>query len=139
MEDLEELKGYLFYASVQCIQKIDAPENRRLKNILLMEDGDGQVAAFQEYLSDGECLKKFLQIFPVVATTCISAHRLGRPEPYFDMTVMDEASQCNIAVGLVPVIRGRNLGGPPAAKPGDLAGRGRQPSSAEKIWRIPGV
>lgn len=109
MEDLEELKGYLFYASVQCIQKIDAPENRRLKNILLMEDGDGQVAAFQEYLSDGECLKKFLQIFPVVATTCISAHRLGRPEPYFDMTVMDEASQCNIAVGLVPVIRGRNL------------------------------
>ena len=28
---------------------------------------------------------------------------------YFDMTVMDEASQCNTAVGLVPVLRGRNL------------------------------
>ena len=45
----------------------------------------------------------------MVATTCISAHRLGEPRPYFDMTVMDEASQCNTAVGLVPVIRGQSL------------------------------
>ncbi|MCO7123293.1 AAA domain-containing protein [Ihubacter massiliensis] len=54
-------------------------------------------------------MKKFLRIFPVVITTCISAHRLGEPKIYFDMVMMDEASQCNSAVSLVPIIRGSNL------------------------------
>ena len=53
-------------------------------------------------------------------TTCISAHKLGGPEPMFDMTVMDEASQCNVAISLVPIIRGEKLmlvGDPQQLKP----------------------
>ena len=42
-------------------------------------------------------------------TTCISAHRLGEPGPMFDMVIMDEASQCNTAVSLVPILRGESL------------------------------
>ena len=34
---------------------------------------------------------------------------LGKPEPSFDMMIMDEASQCNTAVSLVPIIRGNNF------------------------------
>lgn len=45
----------------------------------------------------------------MIATTSISAHKLGEPGTYFDMVIMDEASQGNIAVSLVPIIRGRNL------------------------------
>lgn len=108
-ENVEELEKYLYYASVKCIRRLDEPANHRLKEILLMEDPDFRLEAFNEYLKEDESLKRFLKIFPVVATTCISSHRLGEPCPYFDMTVMDEASQCNTAVGLVPVIRGRNL------------------------------
>lgn len=109
MEDVEELKKYLFYTSVKYIQKLDAPAYEELKEILLTEDEEICIRAFGEYLGKTENLQKFLQIFPIVATTCISAHKLGKPENSFDMTVMDEASQCNTAVGLVPVIRGRNL------------------------------
>ena len=105
-EDVEEL---LYYASVKCIHRLDEPGSRRLKEILLTGDEDQRLEAFSEYLKNGEGLKRFLRVFPIVATTCISAHRLGGPEAYFDMTVMDEASQCNTAVGLVPVLRGRNL------------------------------
>lgn len=108
-EDVEELKKFLYYASVKCIRRLDEPGSRRLREILLTEDEDRRLEAFQEYLKNGEGLKRFLRVFPVVATTCISAHRLGNPEVYFDMTVMDEASQCNTAVGLVPVLRGKNL------------------------------
>lgn len=53
-------------------------------------------------------------------TTCISSHKLGEPEPLFDMTIMDEASQCNVAVSLVPIIRGEKLmlvGDPQQLKP----------------------
>ena len=46
---------------------------------------------------------KFLRIFPIVSSTCISAHRLGEPKPYFDMVIMDVASQCNTAVSPEPV------------------------------------
>lgn len=104
----EELRKYLYYTSVKYIQKLDAPAYGRLREILYMEDEEG-LAAFQDYLGETENLRRFLQVFPVVATTCISSHRLGGPENQFDMTVMDEASQCNLAVGLVPVIRGKSL------------------------------
>lgn len=108
-EDLDELKKYLYYISAKYIKGIDEPQNHELKEILYMEDMDAQVEAFQEYLSDSEKLSHFLGIFPVVATTCISAHRLGSPDIHFDMTVMDEASQCNTAVSLVPILRGKTL------------------------------
>ena len=65
--------------------------------------------AFGEYLKKKENVAKLQKIFPVIATTCISAHRLGEPEPMFDMVIMDEASQCNTAVSLVPILRGENL------------------------------
>lgn len=108
-EDKEELKKYLFYISAKYLQRLDEPKNDRLKAILYGEDPDKQAEEFQTYLGEGENLKNFLRIFPLVATTCISAHRLGRPAPQFDMVIMDEASQCNTAVSLVPILRGRRL------------------------------
>ncbi len=108
-EDPEELKRYLYYASIKCIQRLDEPGSSRLKEILFMEDEECRLDEFSGYIKDSEHLKRLLRVFPVVATTCISASRLGNPEPHFDMTVMDEASQCNTAVGLVPVIRGKSL------------------------------
>lgn len=108
-DDIEDLKKYLYYNSAKYFQKIDEPENQELKNILFMENEEKQAREFGKYLSSSENLKKFLRIFPVVATTCISAHKLGKPENLFDMTIMDEASQCSTAVALVPIIRGKSL------------------------------
>ena len=72
------------------------------------EDKD-RVSRFNSFLSNPENLKRFQKIFPVIATTNISAHRLGPPGAWFDMVVMDEASQCNTAVSLVPILRGESL------------------------------
>ncbi|MCR4854555.1 MAG: DUF2726 domain-containing protein [Erysipelotrichaceae bacterium] len=107
--DTESLEAYLNYASISNIKKISDKKNEDLKHILLMEDEGERLKEFNHYLSVPENLKKFIQIFPIVATTCISAHKLGMPEPYFDITIIDEASQCNTAMSLVPIIRGRNL------------------------------
>ena len=73
------------------------------------EEPQDKVIAFNRYLSEPENLKKLLRVFPIIATTCISAHRLGKPEPVFDMVIMDEASQCNTAMSLVPILRGNSL------------------------------
>ena len=108
-DDTEELKKYLYYTSARYIQKINSPRNAGLREILEMEDEEKRVDAFSKYLSKKENIARLQKIFPVIATTCISAHRLGEPEPMFDMVIMDEASQCNTAVSLVPVVRGESL------------------------------
>ena len=108
-DDTEELKKYLYYTSVGYVKKIDDRKNQGLKDIIYTEDEEKKFDAFRVYLSKKENLQRLLEIFPVIAVTCISACRLATPEPHFDMVIMDEASQCNTAVGLVPVIRGKTL------------------------------
>ncbi|MBD5546706.1 MAG: AAA family ATPase [Lachnospiraceae bacterium] len=105
----EELGKYLYYTSAKYIQKLNEPKNKDLRDIILTEDEETQAVSFAKYLSDSENIKKLQKIFPIIATTCISAHRLGKPEPLFDMTIIDEASQCNTAISLVPIIRGESL------------------------------
>ena len=108
-DELEELYKYLFYTSARYIKKLDDPKYKELKSILYEEEGEEQLSDFNRYLSDAGNIKKLQKIFPVIITTCISAHKLGEPKPMFDMVIIDEASQCNTAVSLVPIIRGENL------------------------------
>lgn len=107
--DMEEFGKYLFYTSANHVKRLDEPKNEGLKKIIFMENKELQLEEFESYLKNEGNVKKLERIFPVIATTCISAHKLGKPEPCFDMVIMDEASQCNLAVGLIPVIRGENL------------------------------
>lgn len=108
-DNIEKLKEYLYYTSAGYIKKIGTPRNSDLRGILDTEDENKQLEAFIKYLRKKENLAKLQKIFPIIATTCISAHRLGEPEPAFDMVIMDEASQCNTAVSLVPIVRGESL------------------------------
>lgn len=108
-DDTEELLKYLYYTSARYIKRLESPEHEQLRTIIEMEDEKEQEEAFGKYLGQTENVRKLQKIFPVILTTCISAHQLGEPEQIFDMVVIDEASQCNTAVSLVPVLRGQNL------------------------------
>lgn len=108
-QDVEKLKEYLYYTSAGYIKKIGTSRYSELKEILEMEEEEKQLNAFTKYLGQKENIIKLQKIFPIIITTCISAHRIGTPEPMFDMVIMDEASQCNIAVSLVPIVRGESL------------------------------
>ena len=107
--DYEQLMMYLYYISARYIKKLGNNQYRDLYSILFEESEDTQVESFSKYLSKTENVKRLQKLFPIIITTCISAHKLGNPEPIFDMGIMDEASQCNTAVSLVPIIRGENL------------------------------
>lgn len=107
--DFGQLYQYLYYTSAKYIKKLDDSRYKDLYHILFEEDEETQVSSFSKYLSKKANVKKLQKIFPVIITTCISAHKLGEPSPVFDMVIIDEASQCNTAVSLVPVIRGENL------------------------------
>ena len=109
LEDGEEFRKYLYYTSAGYIRRLGEPKNEDLLRIIYSDNPQEQVKQFNRYIRDADNLKKFQRIFPVIATTSISSHKLGEPEPSFDMVIMDEASQGNLAVSLVPVLRGRSL------------------------------
>ncbi|MGN0386463.1 MAG: AAA domain-containing protein [Lachnospiraceae bacterium] len=104
-----EFYQYLYYTSARLIKKLSDKRYSELWMILNEENEEKQLAAFNEYLGKTENIKKLQKVFPVIITTCISAHKIGEPTPMFDMVIIDEASQCNTAVSLVPIIRGDNL------------------------------
>lgn len=107
--DYEQLKQYLFYTSAKYIKRLGDSRYKEFYSIVFEEKQETQVENFTRYLSKTENIKKIQKIFPIIITTCISAHKLGEPESMFDMVIIDEASQCNTAVSLVPIIRGDNL------------------------------
>lgn len=101
---------YLNFTSIKYIKRLGEPKYKELLKIIDMNPDDPErVNLFNLYLSDPDNVRQFQRVFPIIATTCISAHRIGEPGVYFDMTIMDEASQCNTAVSLVPILRGENL------------------------------
>ncbi len=105
----DEFLQYLFFTSAKHIQKLKEEKYSELRKIIENSNREEAVAALSNYLSDSENVKKIQKVFPIIISTCISAHKLGQPEVLFDMTIIDEASQCNTATSLVPIIRGENL------------------------------
>lgn len=107
--DYEQLLQYLYYVSAKYIQKLGTNQYKELYNIIFNMEDDIQLDSFVKFLGKTENIKRLQKIFPIIITTCISAQKLGEPMPVFDMVIVDEASQCNTAVSLVPIIRGDNL------------------------------
>ena len=105
----EDYKNYLYYKSMYFIKKLADDSNRDLVNIILMNDEEEALKEFNKYLSVDENLKKFISIFPIVLSTNIAANKLGSPMSHFDLCIMDEAGQCNIATSLVPIVRAKSL------------------------------
>lgn len=123
---------------LQIYSASEGTENQDLMEIVNCPDEEKKVKQFNTYIRQEENLKKFQRIFPIIATTSISAHKIGEPGTYFDMVIMDEASQGNIAMSLVPIIRGRSLmlvGDPQQLSPVILL----NPIDNEKLKRIYGV
>ncbi len=105
----EEFLQYLYYVSAKYVKRLGEEKYSDLRAIINNSNTDDAALALNKYISDSDNVRKLQRVFPVIITTCISAHRIGKAEPLFDMTIIDEASQCNTAMTLVPIIRGENL------------------------------
>lgn len=106
----DEFQLYLNFTSIKHIKRLGETKYQDLLKVIYMDRDDPErVNQFNQYLSNPDNVHQFLKVFPIIATTCISAHRIGDPGVYFDMVIMDEASQCTTAVSLVPILRGENL------------------------------
>lgn len=102
---------YFYYTSAKFIKRLSEPKNKDLLEIILMDNSknDERLKKFSEFLKSSENIFRLTRIFPIVAATCISSEKIGTPNLYFDMTIIDEASQCDTAHSLLPILRGKQL------------------------------
>jgi len=110
-QDFDEFNKWLYYKSCSYYQKLDQQEFQELKDLLLFDYKDEKdlTRDFNKYISDETNLRKLMKIFPIIITTNLSSNRLATPKPYFDLTVIDEAGQCNVPSSLLPIARGEKL------------------------------
>ena len=107
----EKMMQYFYYTSAKFIKRLSEPKNKDLLEIILMDNSknDERLKKFSEFLKSSENIFRLTRIFPIVAATCISSEKIGTPNLYFDMTIIDEASQCDTAHSLLPILRGKQL------------------------------
>ena len=106
--DHEKLMQFINFTSVKFLKRLFEDEYKDFIEILNIKNKEKQSTEFNKYFSVSENIFKMQKVFPVFCSTCISTQKIGEPQTYFDMTIIDEASQCNTAVSLVPIIRGNN-------------------------------
>lgn len=107
-EDIN-FQNFVYYSSLSRIKKILSTTNKDLREIIAIEDPDEAVHKLNKYLKDDKNLKRFTDIFPIIVCTNLSSEKLGDAKPHFDLCIMDEAGQCNIASSLIPIVRADDL------------------------------
>lgn len=114
------LQQFLYYKSLDYINKLHKPINKRLIDICYIKDEVEKISEFNNWIENDKNFQSLIEIFPIIFSTNISSSRLGGNNFQFDLVVMDESSQCNIAHSLIPISKANSLllvGDPNQLKP----------------------
>ncbi len=101
--------SYLKESSARYLSRLSSPKFDKLREIVLKESGERQVGLLNTYLRNDENLALLTTAFPVIFTTNISSEKLGSMDFLFDLVIMDEAGQADVARSLLPISRGKAL------------------------------
>ena len=115
-----QLSQFLFFKSLQYILKLKMPRYAELIRICSIQDDDARAMEFNKWTQNDANMKLLTEAFPIIFSTNISSRRLGSPKFSFDLVVMDESGQCNVATALIPISKADSLllvGDPNQLKP----------------------
>ncbi len=101
--------SYLYFRSIKLIKKLKTEKYQPLIDICSIQEDDQRIHSFNSWIKDDENMKLLLDVFPIILTTNMSSSRLGSADTKFDLVILDEAGQCNVAYSLLPIARANNL------------------------------
>ena len=104
-----DFQNWIYYSSLIRILKLTNATYKDLRDIILNDNEEEAVKALNRYVRDDKNLRRFTEVFPIVVCTNISCDKLGSPKPQFDLCIMDESGQCNVATSLIPIVRATDL------------------------------
>lgn len=105
----KNFQNFVYYSALLKFKKLSNDTYKELRDIIKIEDLEEGVRQFNKYLKDDTNLRRLLAVFPIVICTNLSCEKLGSPKPQFDLVIMDESGQCNIASSLIPIVRGIDI------------------------------
>lgn len=105
----QEFLEYIQYRSYLMLEKLTSQDYVDFLEILETNLLDTARKKLVAYLKKDENIQKLQKIFPIWITTNFSAEKIGSANPHFDLCLMDEAGQCDIASSLIPIIRAKRL------------------------------
>lgn len=101
--------SYLYFQSLKFINRLKTGKFKELIEICSIDHDKDRVSKFNKWTSKDENMKILLSAFPIILTTNISSTKLGTPNTKFNLVILDEAGQCNVAHALLPISRANNL------------------------------
>lgn len=104
-----DFQNWIYYSSLMRILKLTNATYKDLRDIINNPEEETAVKELNKYIRDDKKLRRFTDIFPIIVCTNISCDKLGAPKPQFDLCIMDESGQCNIATSLIPIVRATDL------------------------------
>lgn len=104
-----QLSQFLYFKSLQYIEKLKRSKYKKLIEICSIIDDDKRASEFNLWVQNDDNMKSLIEVFPAIFSTNISSRRLGSPNFMFDLVIMDEAGQCNIATALIPIAKANSL------------------------------
>lgn len=102
-------QNWIYYSSLMRVLKLANPTYKDLRDIINEPDPDTAVKKLNNYVRDDKNLRRFTDIFPIIVCTNLSCDKLGTAKPQFDLCIMDESGQCNVATSLIPIVRATDL------------------------------
>ena len=105
----ESFYMWLNFMSIKRIQRLAEPRYKTLFDIIRTDDEDKRLKAFKAYLKDKNEFRNLKRVFPFIVSTLHSVPKLGPTDTTFDLTIIDEAGQANIAISLPALLRGERL------------------------------
>jgi hypothetical protein len=103
-----QLLQYFYFESLKHIKRLKSKDYSDLTGILNLPDEDEQVKEFNKWIADDKNLERLTKVFPIILTTNLSSRKLGKKFK-FDLLVMDEAGQCDVATSLIPISKCSNM------------------------------
>ncbi|SFT36255.1 AAA domain-containing protein [Algoriphagus locisalis] len=108
IKDNHQLLQFFYFESLRYVKRLRSKDYAQLIEILEIEESKKQVKEFNKWIALDENMEKLTKVFPIILTTNISSRKLGRKYK-FDLLVIDEAGQCDVATGLIPISKCKNM------------------------------
>jgi hypothetical protein len=106
--DEDKVLNFLHQKSISQGLNIFKSSNEEFRNLVQIEnlsEIDDSFEKFKSLIKTDNGIKQLIDCYPLVFSTNISVTKFGDKRTIFDLMIMEEASQCNPAISLIPMSR----------------------------------
>lgn len=108
IKENHQMLQFFYFESLKYLKILQDGGYDELKEIVQLEESEEQLREFNRWIGNDKNMEKLASAFPIILTTNLSSRKLGSKFK-FDLLIMDEAGQCDVATSLIPISKCKNM------------------------------